>query len=945
MNIINYIYDKGKKIYNISSNVSSNTSSSLIENENLITKITDTSNNNSSFSYKHSTKRCHKYSVSPSHFLKLNVKILKKKKGKNKNAKSDGFVNRDSDRNSECDLSDIYKNKEEYQESQGCLEYKSFNKNGRAYKTNDSNVHVGSGDDVFPKKKWRQKYNKKEKVQEKEEENVENGKKKKTWCTDPSFNEHILAQGGFKVDYIRHDKKIYQNRCDGVCALNDNIYIFDKIKKCIYLYTPYNNVWHIFLGIYEEVATKRKGNVSSVSDHEHVNEKEKNIHPAENFKYLNNISFTNYTDMVFLNNCIFVISSNSQFMNMCKVNIENMNTIFNTIIVDSVNERVPNFEEILKSIKKKNKQTKGHKEELCTDKQNAKREDTAEEVFEKNTSVEKYNALKYSSLMKKETYSETDVINVEYLTSNSGKDNFSNCNESEECNEYTKGAFEIGNYLKNNDTEKENTYFEKKRKKEKKIIKPRDLFSLCSVNESCYSLMYLFGGKGNSVKHKNEYVDNIYNDLYVYDFYKNKWFELYIYKPVEKEPESSNSVLNGEMYKHSSNERAMCNEFPTLESKIETDQCQFKKDFASWTTERAYKQAKQTEETDKTERSVTSRIKCSQTTKAANSKISSVLNEGSGSSFPDLGPSELFQWGEEKKESSSDALKTGRSDYNVPTISRINRSRSNDINLIKLNSNSNSVTSYRVDSSSSVCAGNRSTEMDSTMLLKTKRSTVSEKCAMLEEKMRKNSFCVTCANNVNSEKGKKVCTYICDLQKNNIRLRKIKWLHRRAGHSCVYYKNNLYIFGGISYYSFTSNKINLKFCNNLYLYNIESNECFEILTKGKIPEKRYRHSCVLINDYMFILGGETQNSTLPKNDLFYYNFSNSVWTEINLSSQVNFHSLYKTVWLENFGSIYMFGSSILRLTKKDFQYTPAYKNKRRGTTKKNSEEQRDQLKH
>lgn len=941
MNIINYIYDKSKKIYNISSN----TSNSPIENENLINKFSDASNHNSSFSYKHSAKRCHKYSLSPSHFLKLNVKILKKKKGKNKNAKSDVFANRDIDRNSKSDLSVTYKNEEAYQESHGCLDYTSISKSEEVYKTNDSNVQVGSEDEMSFPKKWRQKYSKKEGVQEKEEENVENGKKKKKWCTDPSFNEHILAQGGFKVDYIRHDKKIYQNRCDGVCALNDNIYIFDKIKKCIYLYTPYNNVWHIFLGIYEEVATKRKGNVSSVSDHEHVNEKVKSNHPADNFKYLNNISFTNYTDMVFLNNCIFVISSNSQFMNMCKVNIENMNTIFNTILVDSVNEQVSNFKDILKSIKKKNKQTMGRVEELCSDKQNIKREDEAEEAFEKNTSVEKYNVLKSSSLMKKEIYCEPDSIHLEYLKRNSGEDNLSSCNESDECNEYTKGSFEIGNYLKNNDGENENTYFEKKRKKEKKIIKPRDLFSLCSVNESCYSLMYLFGGKGNSVKHKNEYVDNIYNDLYVYDFYENKWFELYIYKTSESEPQSSNSVINEEMCKESCNEGAMFNEPSTLEGKRETDRWQFKKDFASWTTEGAYTHTKKTEATDKVEKSVSSQVKCANTIEVANTKISSVMNEGSGSFFPDFRRSEFFQLGEQKKESSADSLKKRRNDCSVSTTSRININRSNDVNLIKLSSYSSSLISNRMSSSNSVCSGNRSTELKNSMLLKTKESVGSEKCVINEEEVRKKPFCVTCANHINNAKGKRACTYICDLQKNNIRLRKIKWLHRRAGHSCVYYKGNLYFFGGISYYSFTSNKINLKFCNNLYLYNIESNECFEILAKGKIPEKRYRHSCVLINDYMFILGGETQNSTLPKNDLFYYNFSNSVWAEINLSSQVNFHSLYKTVWLENFGSIYMFGSSILRLTKKDFQYTPAYKNKRRGTTKKNSEEKREQLKH
>lgn len=220
------------------------------------------------------------------------------------------------------------------------------------------------------------------------------------------------------------------------------------------------------------------------------------------------------------------------------------------------------------------------------------------------------------------------------------------------------------------------------------------------------------------------------------------------------------------------------------------------------------------------------------------------------------------------------------------------------------------------DEKSNHCLGNSSNAYLSPFI---DNSNINEEVKNDNEKVK--GSCINCRKNAK-------CKYICEMIKKNIKMKKLKWLGRRAGHTCNYYKNNLYIFGGINYYSFNKNKINLNFCNNLYLYNIETNACFEILGKGNIPEKRYRHSSIIINDYMFILGGECKNSTLPKNDLFFYNFENSVWSEIIINSTIGSHALYKSIWLENFGSIYMFGASILRLTKKNFQYTPPYKSNR-----------------
>ncbi|CRG95953.1 conserved Plasmodium protein, unknown function [Plasmodium gallinaceum] len=815
MNIINYLYNKSKNIYNRNINLYNYNN---IENENLIGNFVDNNNSHSSSS------------LSSSHILILNKRNLKKKKKNNKikskNAEKNVIINLTNGRKIKEETIKINKNDKIKNDVEEILEKYNINKNSLH---NDKNFN-------------------------KESKNELNDE--------------------FNADYISFDKKVYKNRCDGICTIDDNIYIFDKIKKCIYLYTPYNNMWYIFLNIYEEISIK-KNNKITISNYDIKDDIEKKI---ENYKYLNNISFINYTDVVYLNSCMFIISSNTQFMNICKVNVNNMNTIFSAIVVDSLNKNIKNFEHILNMLKKK----KESFSELSSDE---------DEMIRKEEEKKKENHI-YSTIDNSKR--KINFFNHIFFQSeqeiNKDNDQLSVINENDNYEEYINGVSEIYEFIHD---EKKNYI-----KKKKRIIKARDFFSICSVNEESYSLIYLFGGKGNTIKKKNEYIDIIYNDLYVYDFFKNKWIELHHYNSQNGTTNFSYENLNDNKNEDSSKINKS-NFFFDLNRNENFMKCNEKKFIGE-----NYNDTIEGNKDNLTLYSVNSI--CS------NENNFNKINENMNDKHENV--NNFYN---------NNVNGTCSNKY-------INKELNGNCKFKKYNNNEDicdlifdSINISNVQDKNIGCeSSNNNNNIKNKEVSKNikKISSIGEKNNSNYE--RKDAFCFKCLNN-------KKCTYICELIKNNINIKSIKWLGKRAGHSCIYYKNNLYIFGGINYYSFNSNRINLNFCNNLYLYNIESNKCFEIIGKGTLPEKRYRHSCVLINNYMFIIGGECKNSTLPKNDIFFYNFSNSVWSEIIINSKISSHSLYKTVWLENFGSIYMFGSSILRLTKKNFQYTPSYKNKKK----------------
>ncbi|ETB58237.1 hypothetical protein, variant [Plasmodium yoelii 17X] len=913
MNIINYLYSKSKNIYNRNINAYNYNN---IENENLISHFSDNNNNNYS-NNSHSSK-------SSAHTLVV------------------------SDRNFDRHVKKKNEHAEDSQE-----EYNERNETMASYLNKSGNIR-----DSKKKKKIINSIRNNSKLYIRNS-NINNDKNDKN---DKNNNNKILQHNSgiekmssniensklcyeFNIYNIGFDKKVYKNRCDGVCVLNDNIYIFDKIKKCIYLYTPYNNVWYIFLDIYEEISIKKNNSdITNMYDMKNINEKQYVLH-----KYVNNISFLNYTDMVYLNDYLFIISSNSQFMNICKVNINNMNTLFGAIVIASSEKKKSNNSDINSDEKKK-------KEHIMKFGKN--NNDASSRSYNKQCVKNKHGDLLINKTDIEGSYnSELSMYNYDMENCKTGKNckNCKNCisgkngkncisgisgkNEGMDSGK-EKGEGEISDeYIYVSGISKFDEFFddEKNENSKKQIIKARDYFSLCSVNEKLCSLIYLFGGKGNTIKEKNEYIDIIYNDLYVYDFYMNKWIELH---ECTSDNVDDKYEINEEYYEHvhveNSNLHDHVNNYENFTNSNEGHKLY---DFNVECYESFIPSEKNggSGENGGDGGRVNKKDKLSVCEKNSNNMNSptittikeyySTKNLGGNKNehyideqlFSGLEISNNVSKKKKKKNSIEEYNKNNTDQDDDDNNNDNNKDKDKDKdNLYNLIFDSISILS---DGKSNNCLGN-STNVDLGSVGNSNASGEVKNGEVKNGEVKNDQVkvsCISCRKN-----GK--CKYICEIIKKNIKIKKVKWLGRRAGHTCNYYKNNLYIFGGINYYSFNKNKINLNFCNNLFLYNIESNTCFEIIGKGNIPEKRYRHSSIIINDYMFIIGGECKNSTLPKNDLFFYNFENSVWSEIIINSTIGSHALYKSIWLENFGSIYMFGASILRFTKKDFQYTPSYKN-------------------
>ncbi|CAD2099747.1 kelch domain-containing protein, putative [Plasmodium vinckei] len=881
MNIINYLYSKSKNIYNRNINAYNYNN---IENEKLISHFSDTNNNYSNNSYS-SKSSSHNLAVSNRNFDRY---------VKNKNIKKDYEHGEDG--------------QEEYNEKRETMA-SYLNKSGNIKDLKKKNM-INSNSNFYIRNSNTSNGSNSNKILQHNSgigmmnSNIDNSK----LCYE------------FNIYNIGFDKKVYKNRCDGVCVLNDNIYIFDKIKKCIYLYTPYNNVWYIFLDIYEEISIK-KNNTDIPNMYDMENEKQYIQH-----KYVNNISFLNYADMVYLNDYLFIISSNSQFMNICKVNINNMNTLFGAIVICSYEKNNSTNSDVNNNEKQKNEQIREF----------SKNNKHANSLVSK-TDVDgnyKLELNRYGHNMENDKNENIDYYEKVYSDEEKEKEERSD------------------EYIYVNGISKFDEFFddEKNENSKKYIIKARDYFSLCSVNEKSCSSIYLFGGKGNTIKEKNEYIDIIYNDLYVYDFYMNKWTELHECKSDNIDDQSE---INEKYYEHVHVENSNshdhvnnnCENFINSkeEHKLYDFNAECYESFIPSEKKNIGKEGTNSEadkfnlffpldENSENVNKIDKPSVCDKNSNKVNSPIITTIKEQSPIKNVEVNKNghqideQLFT-GLEISNSVSKKKKNIENTVEECNKNNSNQSNNKD-NLYNLIFDSISM----LNDEKNICCLGASSNADPGSLLGSsninevpkeevknedvKNEDMKNEVTKDDEQVKGN--CINCRKN-------EECKYICEMIKKNIKIKKLKWLGRRAGHTCNYYKNNLYIFGGINYYSFNKNKINLNFCNNLYLYNIETNKCFEIIGKGNIPEKRYRHSSIIINDYMFILGGECQNSTLPKNDLFFYNFENSVWSEIIINSTIGSHALYKSIWLENFGSIYMFGSSILRLTKKNFQYTPSYK--------------------
>lgn len=87
----------------------------------------------------------------------------------------------------------------------------------------------------------------------------------------------------------------------------------------------------------------------------------------------------------------------------------------------------------------------------------------------------------------------------------------------------------------------------------------------------------------------------------------------------------------------------------------------------------------------------------------------------------------------------------------------------------------------------------------------------------------------------------------------------------RCGASIVYYKENLYIYGG---------RNGRELFSDVYRFDLKRKEWTKVTTKGKTPAPRTNHTSNVIGNKMYVFGGEIDSShgfTVTTNEFYCLN--------------------------------------------------------------------------
>ena len=95
----------------------------------------------------------------------------------------------------------------------------------------------------------------------------------------------------------------------------------------------------------------------------------------------------------------------------------------------------------------------------------------------------------------------------------------------------------------------------------------------------------------------------------------------------------------------------------------------------------------------------------------------------------------------------------------------------------------------------------------------------------------------------------------------------------REGHSCVIYKDELYVYGGCDGGSCDDET----YFADLNVYDELKEQWRNIRVKGDIPTGRDNHACGVIGDYMLIYGGNTVSGL--SDDIYTFSFPDNTWTK------------------------------------------------------------------
>jgi hypothetical protein len=113
-----------------------------------------------------------------------------------------------------------------------------------------------------------------------------------------------------------------------------------------------------------------------------------------------------------------------------------------------------------------------------------------------------------------------------------------------------------------------------------------------------------------------------------------------------------------------------------------------------------------------------------------------------------------------------------------------------------------------------------------------------------------------------------------------------------------YYNDNLYLFGGTN---------GCTFSNSLYKYDLKKDKWEILTTSGNCPTPRYKHSSLIIDNYLYIIGGGQYSPEDSELEISKLNLDTLKWYECKFLSTViprniiagscSYDSVNKNIWI------------------------------------------------
>ena len=134
--------------------------------------------------------------------------------------------------------------------------------------------------------------------------------------------------------------------------------------------------------------------------------------------------------------------------------------------------------------------------------------------------------------------------------------------------------------------------------------------------------------------------------------------------------------------------------------------------------------------------------------------------------------------------------------------------------------------------------------------------------------------------------------------------------YSRYGHSADLIGNSIYLFGGYS----GGRK------NDLHQYDLDNKTLQSVLTTGKIPSARSHHGSAVIQQNLYIFGGDGNSAVRKDHTLYSLNTNTKEWTTIPNKTNAFPSSRYDMSMFSFENSLYVFGgySHTTYTTCKDF---------------------------